>query len=163
MSKLEHIVSFQELKIEKIPLKIAIFLSEEFIEKMPLSSSEPEIWPWFFKMGLKPIFKQIIYIKNFEEIKEYSEVKIIVIPELWGWFLDFSRGEENWYCSIEFKIRLLDISGKEIKSFLINGKQKGKKRINVLGITMSEVIGKFQYSIADWFDREGKEIVYFSK
>lgn len=145
---LEPLVSFHKLKDEeKLPVDGAIYIPEDFIKKMPvLTGNDPNLWPWFFKKGIESVFEKAEVFKNLEEIKSFPKVKVIVKPELWGFY--FQRYYGTWTCWLDFKFRFLDKNGNTITSISADGKSLDSDRLRALATVMNEVVEKFQKNIA---------------
>jgi hypothetical protein len=126
----------------KIDVNTCIYLSDEVIAKMPLYDSDNELWTWFFLEGLKPVFEQVIIIKNLQELNNRPDVKLIIKPELWSW-ISYSDN-----CVLGFKICFLDRSGSERFSFkLEKGNILVKDRISSLAQSMDGLMKELQSAI----------------
>jgi hypothetical protein len=144
VAKLEHMISFHNLGTrDKVQIEGAIYLPDEFIQKMlGLSGGDPNLWPWFFKRGIGPVFEKAEVINNLEEMKSRPNVKIIVKPELWGFY--FQRYYTSWTCWLDFRYKLLDRNGNVITSIAAEGKSFESDKFRALSSVMNDVVKKFQ-------------------
>ncbi|KAF0145387.1 MAG: hypothetical protein FD156_957 [Nitrospirae bacterium] len=131
---------------ERLPTVGAIYLSDEFINKMPaLLGDDKTLWPWFFKRAIEPVFNNVVIINGSDDIKNHPEVKLIVKPELWGFFFQSYYG--TWTCWLDFKFRFMNRDGNEITGLFAEGKGIDGNIYRALGSSMSQVIEKLQKNV----------------
>lgn len=125
-AKLERRVAFDQVRdAERLPIQAVILLPEEFVRKLPsLAGKDQTIWPWFFQAGLAPAFQQVAVIQRLEELSQHPDAKVVVQPEMWGFFSGGSFdgwGQGEWTYWLDFRYRVRDRNGREIVSIPAEG------------------------------------------
>jgi hypothetical protein len=143
--KIDRKVSFNKSNNDinsKIKLHVGIFLSEDFIHKMPFYKKDNELWDWYFSEGLKPVFEKVYIIKDLQELKNNPDINLVIRPELWSWLL-FSQ-----HCVLGFKFCFLDHSGIEQFSIKLDENYTSRKSdIINLSQTMDRLMKQLQNNI----------------
>jgi hypothetical protein len=145
--RIDRSVSFNKYSVDtnsRIKLNIGIYLSEDFIQKMPLYNKDNELWTWYFTEGLKPIFEKVYIIKDLQELKNNPDINLIIKPELWSW-LFFPR-----HCVLGFKFCFIDKYG--IEQFAIKLEERNtfqKSNTNNLAQAMNKLMERLQENIVE--------------
>jgi len=148
IATLDKEVSYNKFENQKLLSKAAIYLPDDFMKKMPDSfGNNPEIWPWFFKKSIEPIFEKVIVIKNLDEVRSLPDVAVIIKPELWGFYWEFNPSDQGYQCWLDFKFRLSDKNGNVLTTVTAEGKGINSDITSALVWCVNEVIEKFQKSV----------------
>ena len=163
-SNIAPLVSFNKPSIhpymEKIPIRVGLYLTKEFKEKMPLTDKDPEIWSWFFMEGLKPLFNDVVIIEGTLGPEKLLGFDLALKPELWHWWF------LNDHAALGFKIIFFNKYGSEQFSLIAEGRsmknlidhwedirqglgmaQAQATRERALAQAMDEMMRKFQYVV----------------
>ena len=130
----------------RIPLHAALFLSPEYTAHLPvLKGKDLGLWPWFFTSQLEPVFSEVTRVQNVDEVNKDESIKVVVKPELWGFYAQMFNGQATVW--IDIKYRVLDRNGKQLGNFMSEGFAQDKTLLNATAYCITEESGYFQKQI----------------